>query len=179
MFGFCFLCACILGGSLLGPVSNFISSPNFAIRNAWRNMILVLYFIIPSLVEIRYVPKGIYAEFFSLRFYLRFFLMNLFLTLFNVGLVYGATQIIQIQAYIFNTSCSQFILLFSFICGVCPIRYELIGLGFVILGQVCMILDGDSVREDGKQGNFYVYLVCILSGVGGAGVFIVGSRLLS
>ena len=62
---------------------------------------------------------------------------------------------------------------------MCPIRYELIGLAFVILGQVCMIMDGDSEREDGKRGNFYVYLVCILSGVGGAGVFIVGSRLLS
>ena len=51
IFGAILLVLCVLGGSLIGPVSNLVAPKNYALKNAWRMAILMIYFFIPCIVE--------------------------------------------------------------------------------------------------------------------------------
>ena len=84
-------------------------------------------------------------------------------------------MIIQIHAYIFNTSVGQFIVLINYLKCVRPIRLELLALFFTIAGQALMVSDPKAMREDGKTGNLIVYLLCLGSGLAGAGFFLVSN----
>ena len=80
---------CILGGALIGPVSNFVAPKNAAIKNTWRNGILVIYFIIPALIETKYSTKASYSGIFNWKQYGIFLLVNIFSMLWLLGIIYG------------------------------------------------------------------------------------------
>ena len=84
-------------------------------------------------------------------------------------------MIIQIHAYIFNTSVGQFLVLFSYLRCVTPIKVELFALFFTIAGQVMMMCDPNAQRTDGKSGGAIVYAACIASGIAGAGYFLLSN----
>ena len=55
---------CVLGGSLIGPISNLVAPKITGVMNCWRAAILVIYFIIPVLVEFKSKSWSDYAPFF-------------------------------------------------------------------------------------------------------------------
>ena len=126
---------------MIGPVSNLVAPTTTGLKNTWRAGILIIYFAIPTFVEFKYNDKSKYAPFFNWTAYRKFLLLILFQVLWQLGLVYGGVMIIQIHAYVFNTSVGQWIVLISYMKCVQPIKLELIALCFTIAGQVLMMFD--------------------------------------
>ena len=78
IFGICYLACCVIGGSLIGPVSNLVAPTTTGLKNTWRAAILIIYFTIPTLVEMRYNDWSKYAPFFNLSSYGKFLLLIFF-----------------------------------------------------------------------------------------------------
>ena len=86
------------------------------------------------IVEFFFNDRSSYAPFFNLKSYGFFIILCVLEVTWSIGLVYGSTQLIQIHAYIFNTSVGQFILLFKYLTCVKPIKFELLALFFTTAG---------------------------------------------
>mmetsp|Transcript_25724 Transcript_25724/g.34366 ORF Transcript_25724/g.34366 Transcript_25724/m.34366 type:complete len:210 (-) Transcript_25724:264-893(-) len=82
-------------------------------------------------------------------------------TVFFFGLIFGAANLIQSHAYVCNTMFCIFIVLIGYCRCLKPYKWEIVGLVITVGGVACMFADPDAVRTDGKQGEFYVYAVCI------------------
>ena len=85
-------------------------------------------------------------------------------------------MIIQIHAYVFNTSVGQWIVIYQYLRCTPPIKIELIALFFTIAGQVLMMFDPNAEREDGKTGSALIYIVCLVCGIAGAGYFLLSDN---
>ena len=167
---------CVLGGSLIGPVSNIVAPEDVFVKNIWRAGILVVYLLIPSLIEFKYKKKSDYASFFTCKNYGIFTAVYICHALWGLGIVYGGVNLIQTHAYVLNTSVGSFMLIFSFIACTKPILIEIVAFFIVLTGQIIMIADPHAEREDGKQGSFFVYLITLGSAAFGAGFFILGDK---
>ena len=94
LFGVCYLACCVVGGGMIGPVSNVLAPTTVGLLNTWRAAILMIYLFIPTLVEMRYKDWSRYTPFFKLRSYSKFVLLILFQVTWQSGLVYGGLKII-------------------------------------------------------------------------------------
>ena len=148
--GILFLSCCVLGGSLIGPVSNIVAPESVLIKNIWRCGVLVIYLFIPSLIEFKYKKKADYASFFTCKQYGLFTVAYICHALWGLGIVYGGVMLIQSHAYILNTSVGSFMLIFSYITCTKPILIELVAFFIVLIGQIIMMADPHAEREDGK-----------------------------
>ena len=177
VFGVVFLMSTVFGGGLIGPVTNLLYPDSALVKQTWRMGILVIYFLIPSIIESMYTEKSVYRDFFKWKQYGLFLINNFFFFFFAFGIVYASTEIIQVQAYIFNTSCGQFIVLYSVLMCKPVVKLEIIAVLVSVVGQICMIVDPNAERVDGKTGSFTAYSAAILSGAAGGAYFLMSNHL--
>ena len=126
---------------MIGPVSNLIAPTTVGLKNTWRAAILIIYFFIPTLVEMKYNDWSRYAPFFSLQSYQKFLLLILFQVVWQSGLVYGGVMIIQIHSYVLSSSVGQWIVIFQYLRCTPPIKIELVALFFTVAGEMLMMFD--------------------------------------
>ena len=81
--------------------------------------------------------------------------------IFNFGLIFGASRLIQSHAYVCNTLFCIFIVLIGYCQGKRPYVLEVLGLLITIGAVALMFADPDASKTDGTKGEFYVYVVCI------------------
>ena len=124
----------MIGGSLIGPVSNIVGTKNEFIMNAWRSGILVIYLLIPAIVEFKLKKKEDYSLFFKWKEYGVFTVVYISHAIWNLGIVYGGVMLIQSHAYVLNTSVGSFMLIFRYLGCTKPIAIELIGFFIVLTG---------------------------------------------
>ena len=58
MLGAIILLSAIIGGSSIGPVSNYIPPTSSLLKNSWRYGILVIFLTIPATIETVYQWKA-------------------------------------------------------------------------------------------------------------------------
>ena len=167
---------CVLGGSLIGPVSNIVAPENVFVKNIWRCGVLVIYLLIPSLIEFKYKSKSDYASFFTWKQYGIFTVAYVCYALWNLGIVYGGVNLIQTHAYVLNTSVGSFMLIFRYLSCTKPIWIELVAFFIVLTGQIIMMTDPHAQREDGKTGTVPIFLITLTSSGFGAGFFTLGDK---
>ena len=51
LLGALILIASIIGGSSIGPISNFLPPESSFVKNSWRYGILAIFFVIPATIE--------------------------------------------------------------------------------------------------------------------------------
>ena len=69
IFGVVYLTCCVVGGAMIGPVSNLVAPTSAGLKNSWRAGILIIYFLIPFLVEMKYNNWERYKPFFNWKAY--------------------------------------------------------------------------------------------------------------
>ena len=79
---------------MIGPVSNIVGTKNEFIMNAWRSAILVIYLLIPAIVEYRYKKKEDYAPLFNWKEYGIFTIVHISFAAWNLGIVYSGLMLI-------------------------------------------------------------------------------------
>ena len=57
MLGAIVLLSAIMGGSSIGPISNYIPPKSSLLKNSWRYGILVIFLVIPAAIEFLYQCK--------------------------------------------------------------------------------------------------------------------------
>ena len=58
------------------------------------------------------------------------------------------------------------------------IKLEIIGVVVTLVGQICMMMDPNAQRVDGKTGSFFAYFIVISSGAAGAIYFLISNTMI-
>ena len=164
IFGCCLLFLSVLGGSMIGPSSNLLDTKSDLVKITFQNLIRIIY-CVPLVIIEALCSKKSYKEVLKKSINKRnvgfLLLASSLMTFFNFGLIYGAENLIQSQAYVCNTLFCIFIVFIGYCKGKRPNLLEIIGLVITIGAVALMLADPDASKEDGSTGEFHVYAICI------------------
>ena len=85
----------ILGGSAIGVVSNELPCDSPFVKNAWRSVIVIIYFSIPSIIEnYNLYSKTNYRKVFAPKAYFNLILTTMCAVVWSSGLLYASSRTI-------------------------------------------------------------------------------------
>ena len=142
-----------MGGSSIGVLNNFIPVKSPFAKNAWRNGLCCVYFLIPAIIEFYKLRKTInYSSVLTLKKYKNILLAQFMQVLWVFGLTYASSRTIQSHAYLINNTHGLFIVVINLIIGKEVLRGEIKGLFFAIFGCIVILLDPQAHRTASETG---------------------------
>ena len=97
----------------------------------------------------------------------------------NYGLFYGSTHLIQSHSYVCNTMFCIFIVLIGYCRCMKPLKAELVGLFITTVGVIVMFSDPEAARTDGQKGSLLVYSFCLFCAFLAAFFMLINSFLVT
>ena len=173
----------VFGGGFIGPSSQLLETESAWVVTGYSLLLRSIYCmpIIPfEAMFSKRKYKDRLRQLLTCKSLVFLTLAPAFQLIFTFGLLFGSANLIQAHSYVCNTLfCIPVALI-----GYCrfrekPMRIELIGLSITLGAIVCMFADPSAERTDGKQGEAWVYVVCIACACLAAGWVLMNEQLLT
>ena len=168
------LMSAIMGGSSIGVMNNYIPVESPFAKNAWRNGLVCVYFIIPAIIENLWVKATFKL---TLESYLRI-LFTMFMQVFWVfGLTYASSRTIQSHAYLINNVHGLFMVVLNYFLGQKVLRGEFKGMLFAMVGCIIILSDPQALRKEEFQSSPLIpNIINLMSAFFGALYFLLNAQ---
>ena len=149
MIGGIILTLAVMGGSSIGVVSNLMSVKSPLIFSAWRSALAVIYFFIPSVIELALRKDEIKGrKIMTFKQYIMMLGTSVMYMIWNFGLIFASSRTIQSHTYLINNLHGIFIIFITYITGGKTVCGEYLGALTVIIGCVVILIDPYATKAE-------------------------------